>query len=160
MIVVAGPRIDPASLPAQEGLEVRSYVHDLYRHLAEAPSTTTTEQITAAVLDYVEGWFDGDAERMRRAPHPELAKRSLDTDGAGVERLETLMADQMIGWTAEGIGRERDPADRRIEITVDHVDDGIATATCLCAIYDDYLQLAQTSEGWKIVNVLWAPRRQ
>jgi UDP-N-acetylglucosamine:LPS N-acetylglucosamine transferase len=34
MIVVAGPRIDPASLPAAEGLEVRAYVHELYRHLA------------------------------------------------------------------------------------------------------------------------------
>jgi pimeloyl-ACP methyl ester carboxylesterase/predicted glycosyltransferase len=34
MIVVAGPRIDPASLPHAEGLEVRAYVHELYRHLA------------------------------------------------------------------------------------------------------------------------------
>jgi pimeloyl-ACP methyl ester carboxylesterase/predicted glycosyltransferase len=34
MIVVAGPRIDPASLPQHEGLGVRPYVHDLYRHLA------------------------------------------------------------------------------------------------------------------------------
>jgi predicted glycosyltransferase len=34
MIVVAGPRIDPASLPGVEGLEVRAYVHDLYQHLA------------------------------------------------------------------------------------------------------------------------------
>lgn len=34
MIVVAGPRIDPASLPQADGLEVRTYVHDLYRHLA------------------------------------------------------------------------------------------------------------------------------
>jgi predicted glycosyltransferase len=34
MIVVAGPRIDPASLPEHDGLEIRAYVHDLYRHLA------------------------------------------------------------------------------------------------------------------------------
>ena len=34
MIVVAGPRIDPAVLPHRDGLEVRSYVPDLYRHLA------------------------------------------------------------------------------------------------------------------------------
>jgi pimeloyl-ACP methyl ester carboxylesterase/predicted glycosyltransferase len=34
MIVVAGPRIDPNSLPAGDGLEVRAYVHNLYRHLA------------------------------------------------------------------------------------------------------------------------------
>jgi pimeloyl-ACP methyl ester carboxylesterase/predicted glycosyltransferase len=34
MVVVAGPRIDPATLSQHEGLEVRAYVHDLYRHLA------------------------------------------------------------------------------------------------------------------------------
>jgi pimeloyl-ACP methyl ester carboxylesterase/predicted glycosyltransferase len=34
MIVVAGPRIDPAALPSHDGLEVRAYVHELYRHLA------------------------------------------------------------------------------------------------------------------------------
>jgi pimeloyl-ACP methyl ester carboxylesterase/predicted glycosyltransferase len=34
MVVVAGPRIDPASLPTHDGLEVCTYVHELYRHLA------------------------------------------------------------------------------------------------------------------------------
>jgi predicted glycosyltransferase len=34
MVVVTGPRIEPASLPSADGLEVRAYVHELYRHLA------------------------------------------------------------------------------------------------------------------------------
>ena len=34
MVVVTGPRIDPASLPRHEGLEVRAFVPRLYRHLA------------------------------------------------------------------------------------------------------------------------------
>jgi pimeloyl-ACP methyl ester carboxylesterase len=34
MVVVAGPRIDPASLPRHDGLEVRAFVPRLYRHLA------------------------------------------------------------------------------------------------------------------------------
>lgn len=34
MIVVAGPRIDPESLPSHAGLELVPYVHNLYRHLA------------------------------------------------------------------------------------------------------------------------------
>jgi len=34
MVVVTGPRIDPQMLPQHEGLEVRGYVHELYRHLA------------------------------------------------------------------------------------------------------------------------------
>jgi pimeloyl-ACP methyl ester carboxylesterase/predicted glycosyltransferase len=34
MVVVAGPRIDPASLPAGEGIEVHGYVDGLCRHMA------------------------------------------------------------------------------------------------------------------------------
>jgi len=53
MIVVAGPRIDPASLPATDGLEIRPYVHELYRHLAACDlavvqgGLTTTMELTA-----------------------------------------------------------------------------------------------------------------
>jgi pimeloyl-ACP methyl ester carboxylesterase/predicted glycosyltransferase len=52
MVVVAGPRIDPDSLPAAEGLEVRRYVHELYRHLAACDvavvqgGLTTTMELT------------------------------------------------------------------------------------------------------------------
>lgn len=35
-LVVAGPRIDPASLPQGAEMEVRSYVHNLFEHLAVA----------------------------------------------------------------------------------------------------------------------------
>jgi len=34
MILVAGPRLSPDSLPRAEGLEVRPYVHNLFEHLA------------------------------------------------------------------------------------------------------------------------------
>jgi hypothetical protein len=54
MIMVAGPRIDPATLPSHDGLEVHGYVHDLYQHLAVCDlavvqgGLTTTMELTAA----------------------------------------------------------------------------------------------------------------
>ena len=54
MIVVTGPRIDPASLPAHDGLEIRPYVHELYRHLAVCDlavvqgGLSTTMELTAS----------------------------------------------------------------------------------------------------------------
>jgi len=54
MIVVCGPRIDPRSLPAAPGLEVVTYVHNLYRHLAACDlavvqgGLTTAMELTAA----------------------------------------------------------------------------------------------------------------
>ena len=49
MIVVAGPRIDPASLPPHDGLEVRAYVHDLYRHLAACDLAVVQGGLTTAM---------------------------------------------------------------------------------------------------------------
>src|SRR5262245_52406842 len=36
--------------------------------------------IKQTALDYIEGWYEGSAERMERALHPELAKRIVRTD--------------------------------------------------------------------------------
>ncbi|HEY1517061.1 MAG TPA: alpha/beta fold hydrolase [Solirubrobacteraceae bacterium] len=53
MVVVAGPRIDAAALPAADGLEIRPYVHDLYLHLAASDvavvqgGLATTMELTA-----------------------------------------------------------------------------------------------------------------
>jgi pimeloyl-ACP methyl ester carboxylesterase/predicted glycosyltransferase len=49
MIVVAGPRIDPASLPQHDGLEVRAYVHDLYRVLAACDLAVVQGGLTTAM---------------------------------------------------------------------------------------------------------------
>jgi len=49
MIVVAGPRIDPASLPQPDGLEVVAYVHNLYRHLAACDLAVVQGGLTTAM---------------------------------------------------------------------------------------------------------------
>jgi UDP:flavonoid glycosyltransferase YjiC (YdhE family) len=54
MVVVSGPRIDPATIPARHGVETHGYVHRLYRHLAACDvaichgGLSTTMELTAA----------------------------------------------------------------------------------------------------------------
>ena len=49
MIVVCGPRIDPRSLPSAPGLEVVTYVHNLYRHLAACDLAVVQGGLTTAM---------------------------------------------------------------------------------------------------------------
>ena len=49
MIVVAGPRIDAASLMQADGLEVVAYVHNLYRHLAACDLAVVQGGLTTAM---------------------------------------------------------------------------------------------------------------
>jgi len=104
--------------------------------------------VVATALDYFEGWFDGDAERMERALHPALAKRG--------PTLRTTTREQMVAWTAEGEGRALDPGPgRRIDVTVVDVHGDIASAVVESDVYREYLHLVRTDDGWKIVNALW-----
>jgi hypothetical protein len=119
---------------------------------------TAVTEITAATLDYVEGWFDADAERMRRALHPELVKRCRGIEGDNPDALETLTAQDMIDATAAGTGRGEDVDARQIQIEVQYLTGDIAAVTCLCAVYVDLLHLVHMPNGWKIVNSVWRRR--
>ena len=116
------------------------------------------DAVRSVVMDYVEGLFEGDAGRMKRALHPELVKRCRGIEGDDPDALETLSAPQMIDATADGDGRREDAADRRIEISIDHLSGGIASVQCFCHRYVDLLHLIDMPDGWKIVNAAWRLR--
>jgi Putative lumazine-binding len=117
--------------------------------------TTDEVAVVQAALDYFERWFEGDAVRVERALHPELAKRSIGQLSSDSERLETITRPQMLEYTASGEGRRRDPGDRRIEVDVEHMSGTIANVTVRSAVYVEYLHLVRTRDGWRIVNALW-----
>jgi hypothetical protein len=111
--------------------------------------------IRGCVLDYFEGWFDGDAARMDRALHPGLAKHSL---GQGPDRSDTLdltTKDEMVEATRQGSGRSRDLPDRAIRIDIASVSGDIASAIVHSAVYVEYALLARTADGWRITATLW-----
>jgi hypothetical protein len=119
------------------------------------PDSDDEAAIVRAVLDYFEGWYDGDPVRMERALHPDLAKRRLDDDGSA---LLASSAKGMIEATERAEGKREDPDERGLEVTVEHVYETIANVTVMSVPYAEYVQLARTQDGWKIVNTLWQRR--
>jgi predicted glycosyltransferase len=109
MIAVAGPRIDPRSLPAADGLEVRPYVHDLYKHLAACDlavvqgGLTTSMELTANRRPFIYFPLQHHFEQNFHVRH------RLDRYGAGrrMEFEESEPADIAVA-IAEEIGREVD----------------------------------------------------
>jgi len=119
---------------------------------------TEADAVRLAVMDYVEGWFDGDAGRMQQALHPEFVKRCRGIEGDDPDALETLSAQEMIDATAGGAGRREDAPDRLIDIRIDHLSGGIASVQCFCHRYVDILHLIEMPDGWRIVNAAWRLR--
>jgi hypothetical protein len=113
------------------------------------------EAITACILDYFEGWFDGDAARMDRALHPGLAKHAIGQDAARSGTLDVTTKDEMVAATRLGRGRQRDVPDRAIRIEIAAVSGDIASVVVHSAVYVEYALLARPGDGWRITSTLW-----
>lgn len=109
-------------------------------------------EVEARARDYIEGWYTGNAQRMDRALHEDLVKRVPGDDGLSLREVTKA---RMVEMTAGGGGRGSDP---HFEVFVDDISTDIAAARVLSSGYLDYLHLVQTSEGWKIANVLFHRR--
>jgi len=131
---------------------------DMAWRAGAADETIRSEDATAirdCLLDYFEGWFDGDAARMDRALHPGLAKHSLGQDPDRSDTLDLTTKDEMVEATRQGSGRSRDLPDRAIRIDLAGVSGDIASAIVHSAVYVEYALLARTTDGWRITSTLW-----
>lgn len=115
--------------------------------------------IEKAARDYMEGWYEGSAERMERALHPDLTKRRQQTLPTGKNILNTVGALAMIEYARAGGGKGKPVEERGIEVTVFDVYKNIASARAVAEEYVDYMHLAKHNGQWKIVNVLWEPNQ-
>src|SRR5574340_1038521 len=92
--------------------------------------------IEQAAMDYELGWYEGDAERICRALHPDLVKRAFLRDRqTGEKRLHQLSRAQMVEKTEQGGGTDTPLARRYFDIAVLDVYGDIACARADSADY-------------------------
>jgi hypothetical protein len=131
-------------------------MHDTLTQADRTSTSTDHDAVAAVVRDYFEGWFEGDTQRMQRALHPALAKRSLRQVNRESPELRSVTTDQMLAWTAEGQGRRADPGgDRRIDVEVVDLYGNIASVVVRSPVYREYLHLVRADDRWRIANALW-----
>jgi hypothetical protein len=122
---------------------------------AGAQSAADSTAIRQAALDYIEGWYTGDAVRMERALHPELAKRIVRADSSGGDWISSMGASQLVAGARSGFGREVPAAQQKTDVTILDVFRNTASAKIDAGPWIDYLHLARVNGRWVIVNVLW-----
>jgi len=125
--------------------------------LAQKVTTGEEEAIEACARDYIDGWYEGDTERMARALHSDLAKRSIRQLPNGTEILNTLTASNMIEYTRAGFGKKSKQASQHNEVIILDVLSQTAAVKTISHEFIDYLHLAKINGKWWIVNVLWEP---
>src|SRR5438309_11496551 len=85
----------------------------------QTPSTDDDAAIKATALNYIEGWYEGDAARMESSLHPELAKRMISTDPkTGHSLFNHMGAMALVQRTKRG-GGTKTPKERQTkDITI------------------------------------------
>ena len=127
-----------------------------------APTSADSAAIKATALDYIEGWYSGDGERMERALHPELAKRivSQPTQPGGRSRLDSQSAMTLVKNTRAGGGKRTPAEQQQKDVTILDIYENAASVKVVAGAWIDYLHVARSDGRWQIVNVLWEMKPQ
>jgi hypothetical protein len=128
---------------------------------AHSQTPADSAAIRAAALDYIEGWYAGDAERMGRAVHPALVKRIVHTDPeSGSRWIDEMGASKLIQGTRAGYGTQTPDGERRTDVTILDIFRNAASVRVDAGGWIDYMHLAKWDDRWTIVNVLWEMREE
>lgn len=123
-------------------------------------SDADREAIKQTALDYVEGWYEGNAERMERALHPDLAKRIVMTDDRGRSRFDQMSAMGLVQAVKRGGGKDTPKEKQQKDVTILDVFENAASAKTVMSGWVDYMHMAKVNGRWVIVNVLWELKRR
>ncbi len=122
-------------------------------HIDAAPADV--EAITAAALDYLEGYLSGDADRHARAYHPEAIKRRYIKDEDGVFDIINISPRTMSDFAA----LQEPEKDCEFEIFIDDVFDEMASVRVYSCHWVDYLHIVKARGAWKLFHVTWRPQQ-
>ena len=122
-----------------------------------AQSTADRESVRLAVLDYVEGFYQGDTTRLVRSVWPEVRKYGYWRSKPDAPYAGEAMPYREFMTYANGVksGRNKTPAGAPKEIVIYDVLDQTASAKLTAWWGIDYLLLGKEQGRWMIVQVLW-----
>ncbi len=116
-----------------------------------AQTAADSTAIKETAFNYIEGWYEGNAERMAKSLHPKLAKRAVFAD----DKFNHQTAEILINSTEKGGGKNTPKEQQQKDVTILDVFEGSAVVKVVASDWIDYLQIAKLKDQWLIVNVLW-----
>lgn len=119
----------------------------------------TIKAIEATAYDYVDGQLEGDADRVARALHPDLAKRAVRAtpDRDEVLALRRMSKDELVELTRQGVLKTpKEQWDRSVRVL--DVTGNVAVARVETPWFVDYFHMGRFGDRWIIVNAMWQPK--
>lgn len=122
---------------------------------AFAQTDAEREAIKRTALNYAEGWYEGNADKMESSLSPDLAKRIAQTNPQGQSSLGQMTALRLVQATRGGSGKSTPAAEQQKDVTILDMMSSSATVKLEMREWVDYMHIAKMNGKWVIVNVLW-----
>ena len=125
--------------------------------IAQSGSPGERDAIRQTALNYMEGYYDCNADRMESAIHPDLAKRLVTRDPQdGTDYLYEMSALKLVEVSRGDCNGKKIPREKQMkEITVLDVYQDMASLRVEFTGWVDYLHMTKFDGKWVIINVLW-----
>jgi len=142
-------------------VSLASFVAVLLPLAAHAQSSADSTALRQTALDYAEGYYAADGDRVARALHPALRKRMVYThpqtaaDSLNRQDFQTLVAGTRRGGGAD-VPEER----RQTDVQILDIYKDAASVRVTMHGWVDYLHVVKWRGDWKIINVLWELKQQ
>ncbi len=127
---------------------------------ASDDDAATIKAIEQVAYDYVDGQLAGDAARVARSLHPDLAKRAVVGDGPNsreVFPLRRMTADELVTLTVEG-ALKTPPEQWQRSVKVLDVIGNVAVVRVETPWFVDFFHMGRFGTRWMIVNAMWWPK--
>lgn len=118
-------------------------------------SDADKEAIKRTALNYAEGWYEGNADKMESSLSPDLAKRIVRTNDKGQSGLGQMTALSLVQGTRGGSGKQTPVAEQQKDVTILDVLGAAATVKLEMRDWVDYMHIGRFNGKWVIINVLW-----
>ena len=129
---------------------------------AYGQAATEQDAIKRTALNYAEGWYEGDADKMESALSTDLAKRIVRTNPQGQSMVSQMTALALVQGTRGGFGKQTAKAEQQKDVTILDLMGNAATVKLEMHDWVDYMHIGKVNGKWVIINVLWEmkPKKQ
>ena len=113
------------------------------------------EAIRRTALNYAEGWYEGNTDKMESSLHRDLAKRNIRTNDKGQSFLSPLSALGLVQGTRAGYGKSTPKEEQQKDVTILDILGNAASVKLEMRDWVDYMHIGRFNGKWVIINVLW-----
>lgn len=124
---------------------------------AQAQSAADTTGIKETVMNYIEGFYTADADRMEKALHYDLAKRYVTPERNGRNYVQNMTAMMLYQVTKMQEDKSVENGKLKCDIKISEIYGNVAIVRAETDFFTfvDFIQLGKIDGEWKIVNVIW-----